>query len=267
VARVRTCVCVREMNDPNKNARLRVFQAAVAAAHGAQVAASAYVVSRDPGYAALRVGADCYAYAFAWLLPAFAACSCVAHAAIAVRGPPHSRVNAVRWIEYAISSSLCNWVVATLVGIEYLWALAPLTAANAAMMVTGWAAEYRIAHDANPLRALVAGWALFAGVWGVIIGMFVRAVTVRPGDDPSPPNSVLYGVPIGLVFLNATFGVLMVWYAWPYMRGYKPLPGDAPWRRFVRAEYGYSVLSLTAKSFLMWMVLGGAQRPREATCT
>lgn len=244
---------------------LRAFQCAVAAVHAAQCIAAAVLIQRwGPGYGALRSDLDgwCVAWPFVWLLPAFAACSATAHAWIAYR-PPRGHVNAARWLEYAVSSGLCNWVVCTLVGLDDLGELVALAVVNAAMMATGGASERAVAagDTAGAKAWLILGWLLFAAVWGPILGMFGHAVRT---SVEAVPTAVIYGVPIGLVCINALFGAWMVAYVWQRGPLRASLGANA---RFWRAEVGYSILSLTAKSYLMWFELSGAQRPRETVCT
>jgi len=239
------------------------FQLAVAVAHAAQCGAAAWLIQdQGPGYGPIRWLGACWSWPHVWLLPAFAACSAAAHAWTALVSPPERNVNLWRWCEYAVSSGLCNWVVAAMVGIDEALALVGLTAVNAAMMYTGLRVERAVAHgdDRAAHRWLYAGWAAFVLVWGAIIAMFARAVhlSVR-----GVPDAVVYGVPIGLVVINALFGVWMV--AYVERRGRWLAVADVS-ERFRRAEIGYSVLSLTAKSYLMWFVLLGAQRPQESVC-
>lgn len=242
---------------------LRPFQWGVALAHAAQCVAAAVLIDRwGPGYGALRWSTThCWSWPFVWLLPAFAACSATAHALIAWR-PPRGRVNAVRWIEYAVSSSLCNWVVCTLVGLEDIVTLVLITALNAVMMATGWGAEVAVAsgHSGIAKGMLALGWVLFLAVWGPMMAAFAYAVET---SVEGVPTAVIYGVPTGLVVINSLFGAWMVAYVWQLGPLRASLGADA---RFWRAEVGYSILSLTAKSYLMWFELGGAQRPRDTVC-
>lgn len=238
------------------------FQGVVAAAHAGQCIAAGVLINHwGPGYGAIRwLDSQCWAWPFVWLLPAFAACSAIAHALTAAY-PPEGNVNAIRWVEYAVSSGLCNWVVCTLVGIEEILALVAITLINAAMMGTGWMVEVRMVSGSvrDAKRWLWAGWALFVLVWGPILGMFARAVAT---SAKGVPTAVIYGVPIGLVAINGLFGAWML----AYVYGFWPLGVRDISKRFWRAEVGYSILSLTAKSYLMWFELGGAQRPRETVC-
>lgn len=247
-------------------ARLRKFQIGVTLAHLAQVIAASVYVALDTGWGQLHIRTRCYSYPIAWLLPAFSACSCISHALTAYKLPRilEIRVNRVRWVEYSISSTLCNWVVCTLVGIDELTELVILSIINVGVMWTGEVAERRVSQGRSALVPLLVGWVGFAIEWGVILAAFGHAVHTREPEKGPVPAFVLYGVPTGLVALNSLFGLVAVLYAFPPTRRCRALMNDAD--RFLYAEYAYSILSLTAKSFLTWMVLGGAQRPDVTVC-
>jgi hypothetical protein len=150
------------------------------------------------------------------------------------------RINRVRWYEYSLSASVMIVVIASLTGITDLAALIGLFWLTAAMSLSGLMMEI---HNQTTLRtnwtAFILGSTIGAIPWIVILFYFAKA-------SPSPPGFV-YGIVVSLMLLYALFPLNM-WLQYA-RRG--------RWKSYVWGEYGYMVLSLTAKSVLAWQVFFG----------
>jgi len=59
-------------------------------------------------------------------------------------------------------------------------------------------------------------------------------------------------------FVYAIFFSLFVWYGLFALNMWLQYRRIGPWREYLFGEYGYIVLSLTAKSLLAWQVFAGA---------
>ena len=151
-----------------------------------------------------------------------------------------------RWWEYSISSSIMIVIIAMFPGIYDLGTLILVAGVNATMIFLGLLME---SVNKGPVKENV-NWlpfwlGCFAGAlpWVVITLFLVSPGTGEAGDVPG----FVYGIFISLfVFFNC-FAVNM------YLQ-YKRI---GPWRNYIFGEYGFMVLSLTAKSALAWQIFQG----------
>jgi hypothetical protein len=156
-------------------------------------------------------------------------------------------MNPARWYEYAISASIMIVAIAMLTGIFDIAMLLLLFSTNAAMIFFGLIMEQENeGRDDVRWTPYVLGCIVGAVPW-IVIGLFLSAPGSRdPGDVPG----FVYGIFVSLfVFFNA-FAVNM-------FLQYRRI---GPWKRYLFGEYGYIVLSLTAKSALAWQVFAGTLR-------
>lgn len=149
--------------------------------------------------------------------------------------------NYARWIEYAFSSSLMVVLIAMLPGISDVAALGAIFGVNAAMILFGLLME----HYEQPGRPnWTSYW--FGVLTGAVPWVLIGVYLWNPGSDVAAPG-----------FVYAIFFSLFVWYSLFALNMWLQYRRIGPWRRYVFGEYGYIVLSLTAKSALAWQVFAG----------
>ena len=150
------------------------------------------------------------------------------------------RINRIRWYEYSLSASVMIVVIASLTGIRDLVALIGRFFLTAAMILFGLMMEV---HNQSTRRTnwtpFILGCVIGAIPWVVIVLYFAKAT-------PGPPGFV-YGIVASLIMLYALFPINM--WLQHARRG--------RWKSYIWGEYGYMVLSLTAKSVLAWQVFAG----------
>jgi hypothetical protein len=151
--------------------------------------------------------------------------------------------NPARWVEYSLSSSLMIVLIAQLVGILDVAALVALFGVNAAMILFGWLQE----HYERPGGG---GWLpfVFGCIAGIVPWLAITIYLLSPGSTSaaSPPGFV-YGIFVSLFVFFNVFALVQ----WLQYRA------RGRWADYLRGEWAYIVLSLTAKSALAWQVFGG----------
>jgi VanZ family protein len=154
-------------------------------------------------------------------------------------------INDARWIEYSFSASLMVVLIATFSGVTDLRALVAVAGVNAAMILFGLLMERsNLGRSRDELDWLPFRFGCLAGAvpW-VVIGISLVGAEV----EGSVPGFV-WGIFVSLFLFYNSFAVNM----WLQYRGV------GPWRSYVFGEWGYLVLSLTAKSALAWQIYAGA---------
>jgi VanZ family protein len=154
-------------------------------------------------------------------------------------------INYARWIEYSFSASLMVVLIATFSGVTDLRALVAVAGVNAAMILFGLLMERsNLGRSRDELDWLPFWFGCLAGAvpW-LVIGISLVGAEV----DGSVPGFV-WGIFVSLFLFYNSFAVNM----WLQYRGV------GPWRSYVVGEWGYLVLSLTAKSALAWQIYAGA---------
>ena len=148
--------------------------------------------------------------------------------------------NQIRWIEYALSSSVMIVLIAMLTGITNIAALIALFGVNAGMIFFGSVQE----RYEEPGGSLWPFW--MGGVLGIVPWIAIGVFLVSPGSDAQPPGFV-YGIFFSLfVFFNS--------FALTQWLQYKEI---GRWKNYLSGERTYILLSLLAKSALAWQVFGG----------
>lgn len=157
-------------------------------------------------------------------------------------------VNWARWWEYAVSSSIMIVIIAMFTGVYDIGAIILLASLNATMILCGLVMESvnrgAVKRDVNWLPFWLG---CFAGAvpWAVITLFLISPGTRSLEEVPG----FVYGIYFSLFAFFNCFAVNM------YLQ-YKRI---GPWRDYVFGEYGYIVLSLTAKSALAWQIFSGTQ--------
>ncbi len=157
-------------------------------------------------------------------------------------------MNPYRWYEYAFSSSIMIWVIATFVGIWDFWSLAMIFVLNAMMIMFGYLMELiNQKTEKTNWSAFILGSISGAFPWVVLFAYFT-------GDLIASDNSVpkfVYLIFIIYLVLFMSFAVNMV-------LQYK---GVGRWKDYLYGERAYIILSFVAKTLLVWLVFVGLFKP------
>ena len=150
------------------------------------------------------------------------------------------RINYVRWYEYSFSASVMIVVIASLCGMTEMVSLIAIFGLTGAMNLFGLMMEL---HNQNTAKT---NWTSF--IFGSVVGIipWIGIVLYFASATPGPPTFV-YAIIASLIFLYALFPLNM-WLQYT-RKGW--------WKSYVFGEYGYMLLSLTAKSLLAWQVFAG----------
>lgn len=149
-------------------------------------------------------------------------------------------VNVARWIEYSLSATIMVLLIAMLTGISDVAALIGIAGANVAMILFGHLME-RTNDRVRPTDWLPFVYGCVAGIvpWVAIATQIVLSV-----DRGDGPPTFVYVIFFSLFALFNSFAVNQ----WLQYRKV------GRWRDYLVGEWGYLVLSLTAKSLLAWLV-------------
>jgi hypothetical protein len=181
--------------------------------------------------------------------------SAIAHALLAwpLRGWYERRLSTgiqpMRWIEYALSSSVMIVIIATLSGIQEIGTLLALFGINAAMNLFGWSME-----SANQGRTKTQWnhyiFGVIAGIvpW-IVIGIALWSASVEPGAEPIP--TFVIGIFISLFLAFNVFAITMILQYGKVGR----------WKDYLVGEKTYMFMSLFAKTLLAWQVFAGTLAP------
>ncbi|KAJ3331163.1 hypothetical protein HDU93_009917 [Gonapodya sp. JEL0774] len=165
-------------------------------------------------------------------------------------------INKFRWIEYSFSSSLMIGLIAILFGMYDIISLILVMSVNACMNFFGYMMEI---HNSD-IKGGRVDWTAFyfgcfAGVvpWAVILTYLGGAGAVT-GNVPG----FVWAILVVYFLMFNTFPVNMVG---QYIRKGFWADKDFPGSGYYKGEKVYQILSLVAKSLLVWLVVGGANQP------
>jgi len=181
--------------------------------------------------------------------------SAIAHALLAwpLRGWYEDRLAAhiqpMRWIEYALSSSVMIVVIATLSGIQEIGTLVAIFGINAAMNLFGWSME-----SANEGRTKVQ-WNhyVFGCIAGVVPWLVITIALWTGATEPGAQGAPFFVYMI-FVSLFISFNVFAITMILQYRK-------TGRWSDYLVGERTYMLLSLFAKTLLAWQVFAGTLRP------
>ena len=157
-------------------------------------------------------------------------------------------MNPYRWYEYAFSSSLMIWIIATFVGIWDFWSLAMIFVLNAMMIMFGYLMELvNQKTEKTNWSSFILGCISGGFPWVVLFAYFGGAVVSSQG---SVPNFVYV---IFIVYL-----VLFMSFAVNQVLQYKAV---GKWNDYLYGERMYIILSFVAKTLLVWLVFAGLFSP------
>ena len=153
--------------------------------------------------------------------------------------------NPFRWVEYSVSASLMVVLIGLLSGVSDVTAVVAVIGANAAMIGFGHRMErVNEGRTAVEWQPFVLGCLVGLVPW-VAIGVNLAGAELEADGEGVP--TFVYGIFVSLFVLFSSFAVVQ----WLQMRA---RPRGGAWADPVRAEVGYLVLSLVAKSALAWQV-------------
>jgi hypothetical protein len=244
--------------------RLRLFNLAMALLHTGQGVAilvlsneatlpvrTSFLRFNEEQQALETATQDIYDLQLAPLVASFLFISAIAHAFVVLpgiyswyRANLNRCINYVRWWEYALTASVMIVVIAMLPGMYDLGSLILIFTLNATMLLFGLLMEIQNRPGDR------VNWTpfLFGCLAGVVPWIVIALYLWSPGTGPGNPPGFVYAI----------FFSLFVWYSLFAVNMWLQYRQVGPWRRYMFGEYGYIVLSLTAKSALAWQVFAGA---------
>ena len=181
--------------------------------------------------------------------------SAIAHALLAwpLRGWYERRlasgIQPMRWIEYALSSSVMIVIIATLAGIQEIGTLVAIFGVNAAMNLFGWSMESaNQGREKTQWNHYVFG--VIAGVvpW-IVIGIALLSAANEPGAAAIPGFVIAIFVSLFIAF--NVFAITMILQYGKIGR----------WKDYLVGEKTYMFMSLFAKTILAWQVFAGTLAP------
>jgi hypothetical protein len=157
-------------------------------------------------------------------------------------------MNPYRWYEYAFSSSLMIFLIASFAGVWELWSLMMIFVLNAMMIMFGYLMEkinqYTEKTDWSPF---ILGCISGGTPWLAIYAYFVAAIT-----------SVSQNVPTFVYLIVTIYLILFMVFALNMVLQYK---GVGRWKDYLYGERMYIILSFVAKTLLAWLVFSGIFMP------
>jgi hypothetical protein len=157
-------------------------------------------------------------------------------------------MNPYRWYEYAFSSSLMIFLIASFSGVWELWSLILIFVLNAMMIMFGYLMEkinqYTEKTDWSPF---ILGCISGGTPWLAIYAYFIAAIT-----------SVSQNVPTFVYLIVSIYLILFMIFAVNMVLQYK---GVGRWKDYLYGERMYIILSLVAKTLLAWLVFSGIFMP------
>ena len=153
-------------------------------------------------------------------------------------------INAYRWVEYSLSSSIMIVVIMQLNGVADYIALLAVFAVNASMILFGWLQErYTTPGDGD----LLPFW--FGCIAGIVPWVAIAINTFAPkGPAETTVPGFVYGIVVSLFILFNSFALVQ----WLQYRA------KGKWADYLYGERRYIILSFVAKSLLAWQVFAGA---------
>jgi uncharacterized membrane protein len=157
-------------------------------------------------------------------------------------------MNPYRWYEYALSSSLMIFLIASFVGVWELWSLVMIFVLNAMMIMFGYLMEKTNQYTEKTDWTPFALGCISGGTpWIAIYAYFIAAI-----------SSVSQNVPTFVYLILFIYFILFNVFAVNMVLQYK---GIGRWKDYLYGERTYIILSFVAKSILAWLVFIGIFAP------
>ena len=159
-------------------------------------------------------------------------------------------INKLRWYEYALSSSVMIVLISSLFGVRDIAMFALIALANAAMNLFGL--DMELLNSGTDKKEKKTNWLPF--IFGSIIGLapwiaIAFYIGVNPNLDQVP--GFVWAILITYFIAFNTFPVNM----------FLQYKGIGKFKNYLFGERGYIILSLVAKTLLIWLVVFGAFQP------
>lgn len=157
--------------------------------------------------------------------------------------------NYIRWIEYAISSTIMTFLIAIVCGVKSAEAVLLLVIMNIGMILCGQVIEASSSFNVK-FVATVIGWILLAGIVLIFFLSFFVALSDAKTLGFKVPGWV-YAIIFPLVLWYASFGVVAL------LQAFKPRTPE----NYAKYEKAYLLLSLFSKVNLGIAIAFGLTRP------
>lgn len=187
------------------------------------------------------------------LVASFFFLSALAHLFIATIYNKHynidlsSGINKVRWVEYAVSSSIMMVAISLLVGVYDFPSLVMIFMLVAIMNLLGLVME--VHNQTTKKTNWLSYWiGCLAGIVPWLVIAFYFWLSAAEG---STPPTFVYWIFVSIFMFFSCFALNMV-------LQYKKV---GPWKDYLYGERAYIILSLVAKTLLAWQVFAGTLRP------
>jgi hypothetical protein len=158
-------------------------------------------------------------------------------------------IQPMRWLEYALSSSVMIVIIAALAGIQEIGTLVAIFGVNAAMNLFGWSME-----SANQGRTKTQ-WNHY--VFGVVAGIVPWIViTIALWSAATEPGAAAIPAFVWAIFVSLfiSFNIFAITMILQYRK-------IGRWRDYLTGEKTYMFMSLFAKTILAWQVFAGTLAP------
>lgn len=157
------------------------------------------------------------------------------------------KFNPIRWVEYALSSSVMIVFIALLFGVWNFWTLFLIFVVNGLMNLFGYSMELhnQLTDEVNWTN-YIFGWIAGIAPWIVISAYFLNTQSV--GGE----------IPWFVYWIFAVELILFNIFALNMLLQYLEV---GPWEDYLYGERMYQILSLVAKTLLAWLVFAGVFQP------
>lgn len=206
-----------------------------------------------------QVQVQLFTMPLAWFIASFLAMSAIAH--FVAGWPLRARyeawlargMNPLRWVEYALSSTVMIVAIAYISFIQDVPALLAIAGCNVAMILFGWSME-----AANEGRTDNPDWKhyIFGSIVGLVPWISIISILLAYGLQPDLPANA--GIPAFVYVIVLTLFISFNVFAITMVLQYKKI---GRWRDYLVGEKTYMSMSLVAKSALAWQVFSGTLRP------
>lgn len=203
-----------------------------------------------------------YLVPFTALTSGFAWMSAAAHFLVLAMFPTYVRdlrrgLNQFRWFEYAASSSLMMVLIAMLFGVWDVQTLFQLGSINACMNFFGYS------HEVQNTAGKKVDWTNF--IFGCFAGIcpWVTVISYASAGDTGNVPGFVWAILGVYIFFFLTFPINMFLQYAQIGAWYRDEASGFPGGGYYFGEKIYQVLSLLAKTLLLWLVVGGTNQPNS----
>mmetsp|Transcript_35119 Transcript_35119/g.63286 ORF Transcript_35119/g.63286 Transcript_35119/m.63286 type:complete len:336 (+) Transcript_35119:134-1141(+) len=207
-----------------------------------------------------------YLVPFTALTSGFAWMSAAAHFLVLAKFPIYLRdlrngINQFRWFEYAASSSLMIVLIAMLFGVWDVQTLFQLGSVNACMNFFGYS------HEVQNTVGKKVDWSNF--IFGCFAGLVPWCTVISYAADGNATSdgipAFVWAILVVYIFFFLMFPLNMVLQYAQIGAWYRDEAAGFPGGGYYFGEKVYQVLSLSAKTLLLWLVVGGTNQPNAYT--